>query len=459
MSGSLRFGHSSDFSDLFGTSSESEDYIAGLVYLFILSASLTLIAFFVLLLLMCLGKKRVGFLSGAPFHRTRYIQYSNSTSTTSNNNISTDNEEQYNDNNHDKENNDNDNTQHYNFSKPSITVVSITGGGRACFGKDQSVWIRFCFVLSGLIVMLFSIFFVTFGLRDLNNTAASVNYASYQIINLTEQGILLINTTQTELTKNYNTIITAVSRELQPDNLCSNVTDNVTSDVVEVILDWAEKASNALIRLNETVNSNELNILKSVFQDTQQSAQNMYDTTASIDVTQWGSVSFIVINSVVVSILLVAATMARSGRMNTRFRCFIVWIVLPLFILLIVIAAIISSASVAGASANSDYCYPDLYKTNHNPTSILAPNTTSVFGNLSSNNDTTNVHFNSPDVSSLQVLIREGYEINSPEYNTAFFYITQCTVGDPKDFIEVANTSLVRTVSFSSPPNRSQEMF
>jgi hypothetical protein len=64
-----RFGHSSEFADIWATQEERRDYIEGLLF-----AGLLLFVFFfiwtlLLLLFKCLGRKRVGFLSGAPFFK------------------------------------------------------------------------------------------------------------------------------------------------------------------------------------------------------------------------------------------------------------------------------------------------------------------------------------------------------------------------------------------------------
>jgi drug/metabolite transporter (DMT)-like permease len=61
-----RFGYTDDFSDLFNDK-KSSDYITG-----VLTVSLILVCFFliwaiILFVLMCMGKRKVGFLSGAPY--------------------------------------------------------------------------------------------------------------------------------------------------------------------------------------------------------------------------------------------------------------------------------------------------------------------------------------------------------------------------------------------------------
>ena len=64
-----RFGHSSDFANLWGSKEEKSDYIWGLLF-----AGLLLLSFFitwtcVLVVFKWMGRRKVGFLSGAPFFK------------------------------------------------------------------------------------------------------------------------------------------------------------------------------------------------------------------------------------------------------------------------------------------------------------------------------------------------------------------------------------------------------
>jgi hypothetical protein len=64
-----RFGHSSSFADLFGSKEESTDYIEGLLFGGILCACVFFAWWVALLTFKCLGKRKVGFLSGSAFVR------------------------------------------------------------------------------------------------------------------------------------------------------------------------------------------------------------------------------------------------------------------------------------------------------------------------------------------------------------------------------------------------------
>jgi hypothetical protein len=70
MRGLPRFGHSRNFADFFGTEAQTVDYLWGLIF-----AGMFLFAIFVawsvlLVVFKCVGKKGVGFLSGAPFEKS-----------------------------------------------------------------------------------------------------------------------------------------------------------------------------------------------------------------------------------------------------------------------------------------------------------------------------------------------------------------------------------------------------
>lgn len=62
-----RFGHTNEFSALFSSTAESQDYLEGLVFCGSFILAIFLAWLLVLLIFKCLGKNRVGFLSGAAF--------------------------------------------------------------------------------------------------------------------------------------------------------------------------------------------------------------------------------------------------------------------------------------------------------------------------------------------------------------------------------------------------------
>ena len=113
-----RFGHSSRFANLFSQNDdEFNEYIMGLLIVALLILSLFLLWGFLLLVFkFCLGRKRVGFLSGTPFEGT-------------------------------------------SASNPWILR------GRIVFG------------ISCLLFIMFSIVFVTAGLGNLSVTTTSIGYA------------------------------------------------------------------------------------------------------------------------------------------------------------------------------------------------------------------------------------------------------------------------------------------
>lgn len=69
-----RFGHASDFSKLFSKDEdEVTDYALGLIFGGALVITFFVIWLLVILVFKCLGQRRVGFLSGAPFTKTPEI--------------------------------------------------------------------------------------------------------------------------------------------------------------------------------------------------------------------------------------------------------------------------------------------------------------------------------------------------------------------------------------------------
>jgi hypothetical protein len=104
-----RFGHSSDFVDLFKTREDAADYIKGLLFAGVLVATLFVAWTFLLSIFRCIGPKRLGFWAGGRFISHGYASH-----------------------------------------------VA-----------------RIIFVLSSIVLLIFSILFVTEGLTDLRNTVVT----------------------------------------------------------------------------------------------------------------------------------------------------------------------------------------------------------------------------------------------------------------------------------------------
>jgi hypothetical protein len=78
MSNAPRFGHSSDFSELFSKEAGApEDYVAGLVFATGFILAVFILWSILLLIFKCLGPSQVGFLSGAPFKKPNHVEEEN----------------------------------------------------------------------------------------------------------------------------------------------------------------------------------------------------------------------------------------------------------------------------------------------------------------------------------------------------------------------------------------------
>lgn len=118
-----RFGHSSNFADIFATEEDKQDYIAGLLFAGIFLFAIFFAWSLILLILKCVGQRRVGFLAGGP------------------------------------------------LTQPSQSESRTPA---RCGPKSA----RSIFVLSTIIVIVFSVLFVTNGLTNLRNTVVTVVQSS-----------------------------------------------------------------------------------------------------------------------------------------------------------------------------------------------------------------------------------------------------------------------------------------
>lgn len=402
---SPRFGHTTDITALMGTSEESSDYVKGLLA----AAFLTIICFFVafmsLPILMCLGRRRVGFLSGAPL-----TGRSNPASSTSNGGDEhvTDKEdgdvplkpegstglEEMKDN--EELNNNIDSLDGLHRSE-----VTVRNGPkcRNCCLDPSHIWVRGTFVLSGIIFILFSILLVTQGVLNLQDTVDSVNSLATQIDTLAldaedilRSGLLGL---QTQATNVRDLIVT----NLDGDNFCPADPTLQNSTVFADIREKANNASEVLSQLNNFL-GNEVERLSDSINDAAKGAREVQSATEDVNIAG-GKLAIILIPYTVVPFMLIlAAVLAHFDKdfpmLNRANR----WFFMPFFLILVIIAAGTASGMIAAASANSDFCLPGGQKNDDYPGT-------------------------SPDTTIWRVLDRKRHTADL-ERKIADFYIDQC---------------------------------
>jgi hypothetical protein len=122
---------------------------------------------------------------------------------------------------------------------------------------------------------------------------------------------------------------------------------------------------NATVSLQNTLQSFaiqvEINIgdqLLSLMEEATATADNLSYFTSCMDILDW--TAYMVTGLyVIVPILLLASTI--TVKYNKVYRTCIVWLVFPLFVILIIVATILSSIGIMSNVANLDLCYSAEY--------------------------------------------------------------------------------------------------
>jgi antitoxin component of MazEF toxin-antitoxin module len=516
MAGSRRFGHTNDISALFGESSEANEYIMGLVWLALTFGIIFLLWIIIILFLCCLGSKRVGFLSGQPFARKHYYYASLESNKTgglvsgsSSHNLgqsATDDdikpptkndvasfEQSMTTNPYEikdgvsespKNHVTSPNSSHNNSSyhrRMTSSGLSSQHNPRSntdhkkdptfC-GIDRIKWVRSIFILSNVIFIVFSWLFVTRGLTNAQNTVDTMNQSAASISNLTGEGARVLQNFTDEFNRTSNAVITTLINELSTKTeLCPNDPSLSSSTIVQKLGEVSSILVLRLERLQELDSIFNINsFIRSLNRNSQQ-ANSVYESTNNINLTDWQSLVAIIPGTIVSLLLIVATIMAwnsdhqinqsnpterknlEKSRGPTYLRCMIVWIIVPLFVMIVGVSIVTCVTVVVAAGANADFCYPPQYS--NDPNVVLPPimmqqvqnDGTNTFV-VNNNGQLVTTPLNAPDVATLQVLLNNGYEIDSEEYFIVAFYIAQCTKANPFDFM-LEYVPLLVSLSFS----------
>jgi hypothetical protein len=408
-----RFGRSRDFTDLFASDEEASDYVVGLLVAGVICAALFLTWMLLILIFLCLGRDRVGFLSGAPFDRKR--RYSKAKQSAS-----------------PQPSTDGSLQEEFNNEVEATNTVSRKRKGGGCCGGTTPVWIRGSFILSGIIFILFSILLVTQGITNLQQTVETMDQSAVDVQLLASEASAILQEGLLDVQPVAASLRDALVAELQRDNFCPGDPDLEQSATAQDVRDVATTAVDALTALDEFVTEQADDIALAV-EKVEKGAAQIHDVTGDVDVTDWEALLILIFYTIVPCVLVAATILAHydvdvSG---SGLVCIINWFFLPLFILMVIVAAGTASGMIIAASANSDFCLPG-------GRAEIDDNQLSEFF----------VRTNSPDYTLMRILERSGYKPEDTDmvYKVANYYVQQCQskVEDPFVFLKEHMPELVR---------------
>ena len=393
-SGLPRFGHTSDFSALFGTQEESDDYSVGLIFAGCLVVTFFILWIVVLLVFCCMGQRRVGFLAGSPFRRPHPEPLRSE--------MLEDRQENYSEPDHDDK----------PIGRESARLAPTKqSGGLLPF--DRPTRVRAVFLSAGVVYIIFSFLLVTQGITNLQTTIDTLNSGSRQVQELTVEAAQILNEGLRELGEIAKSVRAELSDQFSAGNFCPADPLLENSQVGQDIFGQATDAIRLLDEVGDFATDNITSLEDSVVR-VQSGATDVVDATDDIDVNDWEALIFLVPYIVVPVFLMAAVVMSFFDVTFPYYNCVVTWFLFPFFTVLTVVAFVITFVMTIAAGMNSDWCVPG------------------------GQNDA------SPDQTILRILEAEGYDADSKIMEIVTFYVDKCTsTEDPFLFLKEYLTQIV----------------
>lgn len=394
-----RFGHTRDFTRLFSSdSTEAQDYVKGLVLSAIFLLSLLASWVILIIIFRCLGPRRVGFLSGAPFQRivdeNRALVLASrggdveQKSTELAAEIAA-------------RNNTNANNSSLDYYHEAISI------------SKRPTRVRIVFLLAGAVFITFAILSVTNGLTKLQSTVDNVAVNADTIDQLAKEAEAILGAVK-QIRASAITVRNTLSAELEAGSFCPADGAIGTSPIAIDVTQQAEEAVPILISLENFVSEN-VDDLQGASTDVQLTTQSVMEETDKIQLTSWQALIILVPFTLIPALLMAGVIMAMFDVQSPYFACALNWFIFPVFFVMVVFMGIGASAMLMGASANADFCLPG------------------------GRSDAT------VDDNILTIIQEQGVVSESMEFRVASFYISQCRIlDDPFDFITEFKPKLVR---------------
>lgn len=379
-----RFGHSSDFTQLFVNDQTADDYIRGALFACCLTFALAVLWFLMLLVFRLLGPRRVGCMCGGPMRRVvdrqEAVGYLETT-----------------------------------YSGESIALMEQKGlsGDRdilrfyheeVSFLKRPTM-MRLAFLLSGTVFILFSVLAVTKGLTNLQLTLNTVHHNSAVIREMAHEAEGILTAIRESRTMAVS-VRDELVKELSDNNFCPANEAVTESDQASQVINQAEQAIPLLNQLNDFVSSN-MAEMESSLDEVQQTTSALEEKTDRIDFTSWRGMMILVPYTLIPAALMAGTILAMYDIHIPLYSKFLDYFACPLMILLVLFACCMCSLMLVAVTVNSDFCYP-------------VDSSGERFGET-------------PDTTILRILKVEGYTNATMQHQVVNYYVSQCEVESAVD--------------------------
>lgn len=336
-----RFSHHDDFSALFASEPEEvTSYTTGLLFVACLIMSFFSVWGLLLLLFKCLGPANLGILSGYPYQKEG--------------------------------------------------IASRVG--------------RFIFLISALMVMIFSILAVIKGLTKLEDTTDTID--------LTNQDVIKIHDEFLSVTASLKT----VSRQATP--VRDQLVEFLNGDICPLVPDgnadirvFAQEALDALEQLANFI-SDELTSVTNALKQVAIATREVNTAVEQVQFTSGAAVGVMIPYFIVPALLLVTLVMGWTETYVEGYYCFTTWFTLPVFIIMVIFTYVACGFTILATESNADFCYGGTE--------------------------------NTPEATIANIMGRYNLTQGDMYYDAIKFYSNQCTIEGPWSFLEDYFGDLVR---------------
>lgn len=321
----VRFGNTRDVIVLWsGESDEISEYVRGLLFIAVVTFVIFATWGFLLCIFMCLGKGRVGALSGRPFERVVPVE---------------------------------------ERTKRKEDDPDTAGKKRRDLYKSGDAWnstatrSRLVFLFSGLVVITFSILLVTRGLTELQTTVDTVHDSSVVVQKITAEGREIIGTGLRSLQSRAASVRRALLNELNRDLFCPGDPTLENSGIGQDVREQVDYAMNMLEEL-ENFQDGRLADFEESLLSVQDAANSVEQTSDETDLLGWKSMILLIPYTIICALLMAGTVMAFFDVSFTGLSCMIDYLLLPIFIIMTAGACVLASLTALAAGVNSDFCLP-----------------------------------------------------------------------------------------------------
>lgn len=222
--------------------------------------------------------------------------------------------------------------------------------------RQRPTRVRIWFLLCSLVFIIFSILSVTNGLANLQSTVNTVSYNSYLVDGLSREASDILNSVE-EVRETAVRIKEALVTELNGENFCPGSDLLQDSGASTVIVDQANEAIPYLSQL-ENFAGEDLDGLGSAADELQSGASTVQQETEKLDLTSWQSLIILIPFTIVPAILMSATILAMFDAQFRLFTCLVNWVIFPLFFILVIVACVTSTIMITAVGVNADFCLP-----------------------------------------------------------------------------------------------------